>query len=384
MSREILNERMQTGQNCATPELGSAIDAAERSPISDRWRRSRLRLGWWRRLTRWEYWPIWAIYPPVVLWILWLGLRHRGPLLFTAVNPGMPAGGGIVGQSKSAILRGLAGAGDRVAAWTLVDPGPFPQRNAEVRRFMAEQGLRYPVVLKPDRGERGTGVVIARDAQAIEQMLRSCRGAVVVQAYVPGQEWGVFYTRLPGQPKGEILAITDKRVVAVEGDGRRTLEELILADNRAVNLGGFFLDKFKARLGEVPTRGARVRLSELGTHALGALFLDGDELKTKKLEDAVEAVSCQYEGFYFGRYDLRAESVEALQVGDFKVIELNGVTSEATGMYDPKHSIWHGWATLMRGWTMAFEIGAANRRAGGQELSLGQLVRLWREHQKIS
>lgn len=384
MSRGILNAQMQTGQNYATPELESAIGSVERKPIPDRWRRSRMRLGRWRRLMRWEYWPIWAIYPPIVLWILWLGVRHRGLLLFTAVNPGMPAGGGVVGQSKSDILRGLAGAGDRVAAWTLVDPGPFPQRNAEVRRFMAEQGLRYPVVLKPDRGERGTGVVIARDAHAIEQMLRSCQGAVVVQAYVPGDEWGVFYTRRPGEQSGKIFAITDKRIVAVEGDGQRTLEELILADNRAVNMGGFFLGKFKSRLSEVPAVGERVGLSELGTHCLGALFLDGDELKTNELEDAVDAVSRQYEGFYFGRYDLRAESVEALQAGDFKVIELNGVTSEATGMYDPKHSIWHGWATLMRGWTIAFEIGVANRRAGAKGLSLRELLRLLREHRKAN
>jgi hypothetical protein len=352
------------------------------APIDPSWRRRRLRLGWWRRLTRWEYWPIAAIYPPVVLWILWLGLRHRGPLLFTAVNPGMPAGGGVVGQSKSDILRGLARAGDRVAEWTLVEPGPFPERNATVRRFMAEHGLGYPLVLKPDRGERGAGVVIARDAHQIEKMLRTCKGAVVAQAYVPGGEWGVFYTRRPGAEKGEIFAITDKRVVVVWGDGRQTLEALILNDDRAVNMGPFFLDKFRSRLNDVPVTGERVVLSELGTHSLGALFLDGDALKTEELEGAVDAVSRQYEGFYFGRYDLRAESVEALQAGDFKVIELNGVTSEATGMYDPKHSIWYGWKTLMRGWSMAFEIGASNRRAGATGLSLRELLRLLRDHRK--
>ncbi len=348
------------------------------------WRRGRLWLGRWRRLVRWEYWPIWAIYPPVVMWILWLGIRYRNLLLFTAVNPGLPAGGGVVGQSKSAILRGLAGAGDRVAAWTLVEPGPFAERHAAVRRFRAERGLAYPIVLKPDRGERGVGVVIARDALAVEQVLRNYAGAIVAQAYVPGHEWGVFYTRRPEQAAGEIMAITDKRVVAVTGDGRRTLEELILADDRAVNKGEFFLEKFASRVQEVLRAGEQVELSELGTHALGALFLEGKQLQTPALEQAVDAVSQQFAGFYLGRYDLRAESVEALQRGDFKVIELNGVTSEATSMYDPQYSIWHGWMTLMRGWSLAFAIGASNRRTGAQGLTWRELWRLLREHRSSS
>src|SRR6185369_4333124 len=88
------------------------------------WRGRRLLLGRWRRLTRWEFWPRWAVYPPVVLRIVWLGVRHRCLTLFTAVNPGIGAGGGLVGESKSEILRGLAGADGAVARWALIAPGP--------------------------------------------------------------------------------------------------------------------------------------------------------------------------------------------------------------------------------------------------------------------
>lgn len=37
------------------------------------WRGRRLWVMRWRRLTRWEYWPIWAVYPPVAAYALWLG-----------------------------------------------------------------------------------------------------------------------------------------------------------------------------------------------------------------------------------------------------------------------------------------------------------------------
>lgn len=345
-----------------------------------RWQR--LAVSRWVRLTQWEYWPIWAIYLPVFFYGLWLAVWHRGATVFSAANPGMPAAGGLVGYSKSAILEGLAGAGDAVATWALIAPGAFPERNAAVRRFMAEHQLGYPVVLKPDLGERGSGVVIAKNAAEVEVVLRTEPTALIAQAYVPGVEWGVFYVRRPGAAKGEIFAITDKRMVHVVGDGRSSLERLILNDARAVGMARFFRQKFAARLGEVPAAGERVMLSELGTHCRGAMFLDGAALETPELVQAVEAVSRQFEGFYFGRYDLRAESTEAMQAGRFKVIELNGVSSEATAMYDPKHSVWFGWRTLCRQWRIAFEIGAANRRAGARVWSVRELWTLLQEQRK--
>lgn len=370
---------MASGPHYATTELldGALSSARE---IDAGWRRRRLWLSTWQRLTRWEYWPIWVIYPPVVIYLLWLGLRHRGLTVFTAVNPGMPAASGLVGMSKSSILTGLADAGDAIATWTVIPAGKFPQRNAALRLFMADHGLQFPIVLKPDRGERGEGVVIAHDTFASEKVLRECEAPLVAQAYVPGVEFGVFYLRRPGDAMGEVFAITEKRDVAVVGDGRSTLEELILNDNRAVGMARFFLNKFETRLREIPVVGESVRLSELGTHCLGALFLDGTGLTTSRLEQSIEAVSRTYRGFHFGRYDVRADSVEAFKRGAFKVIELNGVTSEATSMYDPKHSVWFGWRMLCRQWRIAFEIGAANRQKGAKVWSARELWKLWQEH----
>ena len=344
------------------------------------WRGRRLLLSRWRRLTRWEFWPAWAVYPPVVVYILWLGLRHRGWTLFTAVNPGMGRDGGFVGESKSMILRGLAGAGGRVADWTVLPPGPVEARAAALAAWRAKVGAGWPVVLKPDVGERGGGVAIVRDEAAARAKLAETPEALIAQRHVPGVEFGVFYYRIPSEEgrEGGILAVTEKRLVSVTGDGRRTLEELILADDRAVCMARFFLRRHEARLDEAPAAGEAVRLSELGTHCLGALFLDGERLITPELVAATERVSRTFEGFYFGRYDVRTESAEALMRGEFTVIELNGVTSEATSMYDPAHSVWFGWRTLCRQWRIAFAIAAENRARGVRPLTVAEFFRLVR------
>jgi hypothetical protein len=132
----------------------------------------------------------------------------------------------------------------------------------------------------------------------------------------------------------------------------------------------FFLGRHVDRLEEVPAGGERIVLSELGTHCRGALFLDGTSLVTPALADAIEAVSQSFRGFNFGRYDIRAASEAAFQRGEFKVIELNGLTSEATSIYDPRHSVWHGWRTLCRQWRIAFEIADEHRGRGVRPQSL--------------
>ncbi len=59
-----------------------------------------------------------------------------------------------------------------------------------------------------------------------------------------------------------------------------------------------------------------------------------------------------------------------------KAIELNGVTSEATNVYDPKYSLWDAYRILFEQWRLAFEVGAANRERGVEPTSLRELFRM--------
>ena len=102
---------------------------------------------------------------------------------------------------------------------------------------------------------------------------------------------------------------------------------------------------------------------------------------TPALESAIDRISTAYDGFYFGRYDLKAPSVEDFFAGEnLRVLELNGVTSEATHVYDPALSVLEAYRVLFRQWRLAFEIGAENRRRGATVSSLRSLARLVRQH----
>ena len=91
----------------------------------------------------------------------------------------------------------------------------------------------------------------------------------------------------------------------------------------------------------------------------------------------MERINQRFEGFFLGRYDVCAPGLDPLRLGQFKVLELNGVTSEPTHIYDPRHSVRTAFRALFAHWTLAFEIGAANRAAGARVTSAGELLRAW-------
>ena len=330
----------------------------------------------WRKL-RWEFWPVWAAYLPLAPYLLYLAMKHRSLTLFTAANPGIPSGG-LLGESKSGILENLT----TVATFELI-PCSL-ERYARTQRaldFLHRNGLDFPIVLKPDVGERGSGVAIVRSRRELEEYLGSAEVDTIIQEYVPGVEFGVFYIRYPGEAQGRIFSITEKRFPEVAGDGIATMEQLIRRDARAACLAGVYLKKHARD--RVPGRGERVRLAELGSHCRGSIFVDGMRFKTAALENAVERVSKAHPGFYFGRFDLRAADVAAFQSGKFRVIELNGVSAEATHVYDPAVSTVEAYRVMRAQWRMAFEIGAMNRLRGVEPMSVGDLLRLIQHRKRL-
>ena len=340
------------------------------------WRGRRLLISSWRRMANWEFWPTYIFYPPVVLYVVWLMMKYRSLTLFTAANPAIP-GGGFIGESKAEIYRGLAGAKEILPKWKLLPASARVDLKIQsAKDFIADQNLIYPVVLKPDAGQRGSGVGIIKSETELESYLFQANVDTLIQEFLPGEEFGVFYYRYPDQPTGKIFAITEKRFPSVTGDGSSTVEQLILNDSRAVCMARFLLDKHADHLWDRPRNGETVSLVELGTHCRGAVFLDGGWVKTDELEAAIDRICQHFQGYYFGRFDLRTPNVKDFQQGrNFKVIELNGVTSEATSIYDPRNSVFDAYRILFAQWRIAFEIGAQNRARGFKPTQLRKLLK---------
>lgn len=344
------------------------------------WRGRRMLVGTYKRWTEWEFWPLQIFYIPVVVYFCFLALKFRSISIFADANPAIEAGG-FVGEPKNEIYDGLLGspaASSHLLKFKLIS-GELSraEKMADAEAFIQASRLRFPIVLKPNSGERGSGVHIVGTTAELESKFEDSEGDLILQEYFGGVEFGVFYFRYPYEGHGQIFAITEKQFPSVTGDGESTLETLILNDKRAIALAHAYLERNAKRLGDVPAKGETVSIIDIGTHSKGAIFLDGGWVKSEALETKIDEICRGYSGFYFGRFDIRAGSIEEFRRGEnFRIIELNGVTSEATNIYDPKYSLFDAYRILFRQWRIAFEIGYANRQLGKQPTSAKALLKL--------
>lgn len=333
------------------------------------WRGRRLLLSRFRRFTQWEFWPSWAFYAPIWPWIGWLSLRYGGLRTATLANPGIEVGG-LVAESKHLIHQSLTD--PTIAPLTLFvsASGPPEVRVENLSRAMQEEDLTLPVVVKPDRGERGRGAEVIRNMERLESRIRGESQDLLVQERVPGEELGAYYLRRPEKARGATLSIGYKKMTAVVGDGKRNLERLILADDRAVCQAGTHLTQNMSRLELVPGMDEQIPLVEIAAHSRGTLFLDGEDLRTPELEAEVDRIARALPGFHLGRLDLRAPSLEHFRRGEgVFLIEYNGITSEPADMYDPKKSLLSAWIRIFAHWKLVFEVGAENRKLGHRPTS---------------
>ncbi|MGB0414840.1 MAG: alpha/beta fold hydrolase, partial [Coraliomargarita sp.] len=156
--------------------------------------------GRWIRLTQWEYWPALPVYLPVFLYGCWLALRYRSTTLWALCNPGMHPISGLAMESKSEILKSLNPASNKLPEWTLLpESANTMERLHAFQQFQKKRGELWPVVFKPDVGQRGEGVAVIDNLSQAERYLSANSEAIIVQAYASGPEFGVFYYRLPGE-----------------------------------------------------------------------------------------------------------------------------------------------------------------------------------------
>lgn len=362
-----------------------------------------------------EFWPSWAVYAPLVPHIALLTLRHRMLTGFTAVNPGVGGGGGTIGESKLAIIASLASApaveivpgvlavephdiGSPIAATYLISSrlSPADRTTAFLRLLDARPDrLGYPCILKPDAGQRGYSVKLCRSAADARRFFDNYSRDAVVQPYHHGPfEIGVFWVRHattvavdtpPDAPAGFLFAITLKHFQHLEGDGTRTIAQLIAEHPRLSAQHATLRTRFADRLHEVPPRGERIRAAIAGNHAQGTLFTDGSHLITPALSTAIDHVARRFGDpsgragtFDFGRFDLRFRDPADLQAGRLdpgSIIELNAAMSEATNIYDPARSFRWAQRTLRAQWAHLFRLAAARRRAGHRAMSPAELLR---------
>ena len=212
------------------------------------------------------------------------------------------------------------------------------EKKVQIRTFVKTHS--YPVILKSNLGSVGKGIVKLESDADIDKHTPRLLGGYILQKYTPHPyECGVFFVRVGGKPK--ITGINQKHFPTVVGNGIDTIDSLARNHYRYTPHWNSFLQDFDTSV--VLAEGEKKQLSFIGSHTLGCKFTDDSHLLTPELEAAIFAFFESQPGFNFGRVDVKCADQAAFQRGEFVVIEVNGVASLPTHMFDPKFSVWQAY-----------------------------------------
>ena len=239
----------------------------------------------------------------------------------------------------------------------------------QINRFADSHG--FPVIVKPDIGAVGKGVQMVASQKEIEGVVSSLAVDQLLQAFCTEPcEYGVFYVRESGT--GRISGINKKHFPTVVGDGKHTLQQLAEQHPRYTQHWSIFLNHND--LTKVPTNNEEVQLSFIGSHTMGCKFTDATSLHTPELANALNNLCDPQPGFNFGRLDVRAESDAALQRGEFVVIEVNGIASLPTHMFDPSYRLRDAYKIFLEHARLLTSIAAEHRT---KEMHIDSYSELW-------
>lgn len=336
-----------------------------------------------RPLGYFEFWPSWFFYAPVVFYWIYLSLRYRSISLPMLANPTI-AFGGMVGESKAAVLDLAVGeAKDAILPYFChLMPEGFDEDSLDTLLLSAKaQGITFPLIVKPDLGCRGAGVQKVESRQELERYLKtfSVGRVFMLQKLAPySAEVGLFYERMPSSKAGKITSITLKYAPYVTGDGKRSIAMLIQDDPRAGRLTHIYFPKNKSRLDEVPKVNEHVQLAFAGSHSRGSIFRDGREYITPALERRIDELMHNIPGFHYGRMDIKFKDIESLVAGkNLAIIEINGVSSEATHIWDSRTRLLDVFKTLLQQYRTLFKMGDLIRASGGKPPKMSKMLTTW-------
>lgn len=315
----------------------------------------------WLIKLKFEYWPWWLLYLLLTPVLLWQMLRTRSATFFTTLNPGMDDTSGFSGTSKSQIMAHFP---EKFRPATLLVPAEAPP--TVVLQEMDTMGIVFPIIIKPDAGERGIGVQKILSAEALTKFMAAHRYLFQIQEFVTlPLEFAVFYVRYPGQANGRVLSVTAKQFLSVTGDGRSTIGQLMQQSDRARLQIARFMAENPALLGEVLPAGETRQLEPIGNHNRGTAFLDASHLISPAMHRAFDQLADHFPGFCYGRYDLKVQSEEDLTTfNQLKIIELNGAHAEPVHIYDPNGNWWKAYKTMATLWSVAGDIAILQMKLG--------------------
>jgi hypothetical protein len=305
--------------------------------------------------------------------------KARSFFFFNAANPRIKNAGFLM-ESKKEIYDIIP---DRYIPKTLFFK--WGTGAIEILQAVADSGISFPCIAKPDIGGKGRGVEKIFELKDIARYAENIKLDFLVQEFIPyPEEVGVFYCRMPDSADGFISGVVAKEFLIIKGDGVSTLTQLIEKDPRYHFQLAALQKIYGEGLLEILAKDEFKNLVPYGNHARGAKFIDVSHWADETLTKTMDHVCKQIPDFYFGRLDIMYTNLNDLKAGiNFSIVELNGAGSEPTHIYDPGHSLFFAWKEISRHFKLLCAISMANHKKGYPYLTVKEGMQMFKENRAV-
>jgi len=320
------------------------------------------------RLTHWETWHYMVKYIPIMPVWGWYCLRARSLWFFSPSNPTLSFGG-FEGETKREMYEQLP-------------PGSYPESIyisphfsfEETELLFHKKGLVYPVAAKPDAGMMGLMFRRINTAEELKAYHKKMPVDYIIQSYVHYPlEVSVFYYRYPNERKGTITGFIRKDFLHVTGDGHATLLQLLSRYKRLRFNHEEMKAKHAANLNKVLPAGEVYYLSYALNLSRGGRLVSLSHQKDERLLKVFDELSHYAKHFYYGRYDIKCDSIEDLKQGkNFCILEYNGCGAEPHHAYGNGHTLWQAYSIFLHHWKVLYKIAGYNHRNGFARCSFNE------------
>ena len=305
-------------------------------------------------------WPFYLIYSPLGLVWLYFAFKAKAFWFFSPVNPTLEFSG-FEGESKKEMYEQLP---KQYYPLTLFVAAK--QDMAYLIKNINSAGFTYPFVVKPQIGMQGLMFRKIDDEKQLQLYHLHMPFDYMIQEMIDlPMEFSVFHIRYPGEAKGKVTGFILKDYLAVIGDGKSTLIQLIQLHPKAKYREDEMRHRHESYLNIIVPKDEKYYLSIAGNHNRGARFINLHKEIDERLCNVFDEISNEAGHFYFGRYDLKCTSVEDLKQGkNFSILEFNGTGSEPNHIYDCGMSYGNALKVVIDHWRDLYNIGKINHKKG--------------------
>ena len=307
------------------------------------------------KIIKQEFWPDWLFNMPLYIWYIIRSIQIWWVGRVIATNPWI-TNWWFIWETKRESLK-------------YIDPKYLPRTIFWEKDIYIEsiiwlikaKNISYPLIVKADIWEKSQKIKIINTERELINIQNNNRWDLLIQEYIQTKsEYWISYAKMPNQKNWSVIGITQRKLLDLTWDWRKTLEQLVIDNDRAIRYIKI-LKKQNANIrNTIIEKWEIMRVMPFGAHSRGTIFYDNSDLISNKLSYIIDKISESMPGFYIWRYDIKADSINDIENWRFWILEVNGIWGIPAHMYDPNNSLIKWYSILFNYRNQAFEIAKNN------------------------